>query len=622
MKFPILLGFFVILLVISFLAGCGGSSSSTAPQTVSGVAAAGAPLIGTIYLKDSESPSKELSTQVASDGSFSFNISGLAAPFLLKAIGTVGGKDYTIYSFAAGTGIANINPLSHLAVAEANGSDDLATLYANPSPTTMQAINNSLAAALFKIQSVLNGTLSPLGVGTTNFISDPFTANHQGPDLFFDLYSLSVQNGTVSIIDKARSNTTVADLRVFLMVTISIAPYTSLLSSGNVCVMPFGASVKTSGTMAFSAVVIGMVDQQVTWSVVEPNGGTITTEGIYTAPPIPGTYHVQGISPNSHTAMQVPVIVSSLPPVISVLAGSSTQASPVDGTGSAAVFWGGGNIAVDGGGNVFVSDYGLLRKVSPSGVVSTINLTDSVTGAVIAYPSIGAIVLDNAGNIYATSGYSLVKITPSGVVSKLAGSGTSGSNDGIGAAASFGQIQGIAVDGSGNVYVRDSDARKIRKVTPGGVVSTFAGSGLTGSTDGTGTAASFNLGGAINSGIAVDKTGNVYVLETPNNDVRKITPNGVVSTFAGGRGRYGFTDGGVGVASFSGPNAITVDGNGYVYVMDGVGYIRMIDPYGTVSTKYNGWLGAPISSIAADSSGNIYVMTWGLSAEVVKFSFP
>ena len=308
-------------------------------------------------------------------------------------------------------------------------------------------------------------------------------------------------------------------------------------------------------------------------------------------------------------------------PSVSVLAGSTTEGSPVDGTGTAAVFDWPESLVVDGGGNVFVADGGYLRKITPAGIVTTLTLTDSTTGTAIAYPNIGSsIALDSAGNIYAVSGYTIQRITRAGVMSTLAGSGAQGSADGVGTAASFGQIQGIAVDGSGNVYVRDYDANKIRKVTPAGMVSTLAGSGASGSTDGAGAAASFNFGGALCDGIAVDSSGNVYVVEWANEDVRKITPSGVVSTLAGGSGRFGETDGAGTIASFANPYAITVDSIGNVYVVDGTNAIRMITMTGMVSTIYSGSLG-PFSAIAMDSGGNFYLTTWGNSWEVLKITF-
>ena len=154
------------------------------------------------------------------------------------------------------------------------------------------------------------------------------------------------------------------------------------------------------------------------------------------------------------------------------------------------------------------------------------------------------------------------------IVTTLAGSGSPGPTNGgfangTGTSARFNLPQGVAVDSSGNAYVADSLNNLIRKITPAGVVSTFAGSGSRGSTNGTGTAASFN--GPI--GVALDSSGNVYVSESGNNLIRKITSAGVVSTLAG-TGSQGSANGEGTVASFYAPYGISVDSTGNVYVAD------------------------------------------------------
>jgi serine/threonine-protein kinase len=148
-------------------------------------------------------------------------------------------------------------------------------------------------------------------------------------------------------------------------------------------------------------------------------------------------------------------------------------------------------------------------------------------------------------------------------VTTLAGSGTLGALDGTGTAASFYQPTGVAVDVAGNVYVADSYNHKIRKITSAGVVTTLAGSGGVGAVDATGTAASFNYP----RGITVDAAGNVYVADSFNHKIRKITSAGVVTTLAGS-GVAGAVDATGTAASFSNPSGVTVDAAGNVYVAD------------------------------------------------------
>jgi sugar lactone lactonase YvrE len=214
--------------------------------------------------------------------------------------------------------------------------------------------------------------------------------------------------------------------------------------------------------------------------------------------------------------------------------------------------------------------------------------------------------VDTGGNLFVTDYFNntIREITPGGVVTTLAGTaGTSGSADGTGTAARFNSPWGIAVDASDNVYVADTNNNTIRKISLAGVVTTLAGTaGKQGHSDGTGTAASFVLP----EGIAVDANGNVYVADTGNNAIRKITPEGVVTTLAGT------------AATINGPIEITVDASGNLYVV-GTNTISKITPEGVVTTIIGAYDNATFStgllpaslyapgSVAADSTGNLYI---------------
>ena len=172
-----------------------------------------------------------------------------------------------------------------------------------------------------------------------------------------------------------------------------------------------------------------------------------------------------------------------------------------------------------------------------------------------------AILLSSLTLLAACGGY-----TNRDVVTTLAGTALSSESiDGTGAAARFKYPYGVAVDSSGNVYVADTDNHTIRKIDALGVVSTFAGkAGFPGSDDGTGTAALFNRP----SSVAVDSSDNVYVADTYNNTIRKITPGGVVTTLAGTAGSSGSDDGTGAAARFYTPRGVAVDSRGNVYVAD------------------------------------------------------
>jgi sugar lactone lactonase YvrE len=320
--------------------------------------------------------------------------------------------------------------------------------------------------------------------------------------------------------------------------------------------------------------------------------------------------------------------------IVSTLAGSGGGAF-LDGQGTLASFLVPCGVAVDGSGNVYVADNGnnRIRKISLSGDVTT--LAGSGTsgyadgqGTAASFRNPFGVAVDGSGNVYVTdmNNHRIRKITSSGIVTTLAGSGTHGYADGQGTSASFSSPQGVAVDGIGNVYVADHGNNRIRKITSSGNVTTLAGLGDYapdfGYADGSVTEASFRNPG----GLAVDGGGNIYVADTGNGVIRKITPSGNVTTLAGGininmHGERigGFIDGQGTSAKFNYPNGVAVDGSGNVYVADtGNHRIRKITPSGSVTTLaglVSGWgdgqgRAATFNSpygVSVDGSGNVYV---------------
>ncbi|WP_339697380.1 Ig-like domain-containing protein [uncultured Roseivirga sp.] len=185
-------------------------------------------------------------------------------------------------------------------------------------------------------------------------------------------------------------------------------------------------------------------------------------------------------------------------------------------------------------------------------------------------------------------------------VSNLAGTNNYASVDGTGLGANFYMPDDIVLDASGNMYVSDFGSNKIRKITPIGVVTTLAGSGVTGSANGNGLNASFNHP----RGLAIDATGNVFVADRDNNVIRKITPSGDVTTYAGS-GAWGSTNGASGNARFNSPNGVAVDASGNLFVTDGNNnLIRKIDTNGNVSSFAS--VANPFG-IAIDAASNLYV---------------
>ena len=185
-------------------------------------------------------------------------------------------------------------------------------------------------------------------------------------------------------------------------------------------------------------------------------------------------------------------------------------------------------------------------------------------------------MVDSEGNVYVADGGNncIRKITSAGVVTTFAGSTTQGSSDGTGTNATFTIPFSTALDSSGNIYVAEGYGHRIRKITSAGVVTTLAGSGNAQFADGTGTNASFTYP----FGVTVDSAGNVYVADSFGHRIRKITSAGVVTNLAGD-GSAGSTDGTGASARFNTPWHITIDSNGNLYVPEYSGHrIRRITP--------------------------------------------
>jgi M6 family metalloprotease-like protein len=243
-----------------------------------------------------------------------------------------------------------------------------------------------------------------------------------------------------------------------------------------------------------------------------------------------------------------------------------------------------------------VNAFGVATLAGQAGVAGE---TDG-PAAIALFNSPTGIAVDSTGNSYVADNANHVirKITPAGMVSLLAGSpGNPGSRDGQGPNAQFNSPTGIAVDKSGNVFVADQMNSIIRKITPEGVVTTLAGlAGVVGGNDGVGTEARFNHA----SGVAVDCFGNVYVTDTGNNTIRVINSDEMVSTLAGSNGEPGSADGAGAAARFASPFGIAVDTLGNVYVTDeGNSTIRKISVSGMVSTI----AGSPGNVGASDGPG-------------------
>ncbi|MEO6873963.1 MAG: hypothetical protein ABI222_03990, partial [Opitutaceae bacterium] len=251
---------------------------------------------------------------------------------------------------------------------------------------------------------------------------------------------------------------------------------------------------------------------------------------------------------------------SAMPYAFSTLAGAAAIGS-TDGAGNVARFNFPQGIAIDASQNLYIADSSnhTIRKITPAGVVSTlagkagytVDPADSNhgngTGSSARFTEPAGVTVDAAGNVFVAGGgdNAIRKITAAGVVTTVAGGGPVGL---------FNGPAGIAVDTAGNLYVADTGNFAIKKITPAGVVTTLAGGSL-GTADGTGGAAQFSSP----RGIVVDSTGTLFVTDTGNNTIRKITSTGDVTTLAGTADSYGFADGMGTAAQFSSPSGLTID---------------------------------------------------------------
>jgi gliding motility-associated-like protein len=253
-------------------------------------------------------------------------------------------------------------------------------------------------------------------------------------------------------------------------------------------------------------------------------------------------------------------------------------------------------------------NYSIGRSISPllptnTGGAVPATIYGQVSTIARNFNTTTGVAVDAVGNVYVEDygNHQIKKVTPAGVVTVFAGSGASGFTNGQGSAATLNNPDGITIDGSGNLYIGDQSNHSIRKITPGGLVTTLAGNGNIGSADGTGPTASFYYP----KGLGVDATGNIYVADNSNNLIRKVTPAGVVTTIAG-NGNTGFTNGNGRSASFNSPTGVEADAAGNLYIADaGNNAIRKMTPAGVVTTFATG-INFP-REIRVDAGGTFYV---------------
>jgi uncharacterized repeat protein (TIGR01451 family) len=332
--------------------------------------------------------------------------------------------------------------------------------------------------------------------------------------------------------------------------------------------------------------------------------------------------------------------------ITTVAGGGPCCSSTGDGGPATSAFLDGPEgIVFDMAGNLYIADSGhySIRKVSTSQIITTVAGNGSAgysgdgglaTSAQLGYPEDAAV--DSTGNFYIADYYNsrIRKISTAGIITTVAGDGSYGysGDGGLATNASLNYPQGVAVDSAGNLYIADVYNNRIRKVSTAGIITTVAGGGNAFGSAGDGGLAT-NASLFYPQGVAVDSAGNLYIAETYDNRIRKVSTAGIITTVAG-NGNYGNSgDGGLAVdAGLYYPSSVAVDSAGSLYVVSGnyPGSVRRIDSSGIITTVAGGgpccnsgngipaidaWLNSA-QGVAVDAAGNLYISTEGAILEV------
>jgi hypothetical protein len=363
-------------------------------------------------------------------------------------------------------------------------------------------------------------------------------------------------------------------------------------------------------------------------SVTGTSNTFYTTEGTTISVPTANT----GLANNRISTSPAPAgaITTTVPlPTITLIAGDPNSHYLVDpqkdGSGTAAVISSPGHIKIDPNGNLIFSDNGVLRKVTQAGVVTT--LYKDPTWAV------DGIAVDGTGNIFESfltaksvpdpQGNPLVQITTYGGTIRMTNtSGTSydfASNWISGSSYAFTASGDLVVDSHGNIFLANTWNNKIVKFTPNGVMSVFAGSGTKGVADGQGIMASLTTP----ANLAIDANDNLFFCDTINKTVRKVSPDGTVTTIAVAAQADGQRVGVVPSNIYpTGPIAVNSAGN--IYFQDDYGNFSRIDSRGFIITyKIKTFTDnfIQISSMTTDTKGNLFVTGSGYASQIWKLSF-
>ncbi|BCS53146.1 6-bladed beta-propeller [Geobacter sp. SVR] len=596
-----------LLICLTGCAGSGGDGGS--PPQITGVAAAGLPLAGTVTIKDSSTPTKQLSSTIAEDGSFSFDVTGLAPPFLLQATGSAAGVNYTLHSLSSNPGTCNINPLTDLAVTMANGGQTPADLFANPSLSTMRNLASTLPTSLTSLQTTLTPLFESVGASPHNIINDKYTADRQGLDMLFDIASINVSNGSVSIIDKQGGE------EILPSTPITSGLLTGSPDSGKLGLRTITGNVKTLSGAGIPGVVVTAYPFLGCGGPIaipiQPPPSSKSTDKNVQSPSLQILPHVKTDSAGNYTLY----VQRGRYWIVSSLAGygltqdfievviDTTNVTGKDFTadyGGKGMFAYPSAITIDKNDTIYVADVlnSNIQKFSSDGTYLGQWGKYGTNGGQFTYTTL--LGTDTSGNIYAGSNYydndiSIQKFSNDGRL--IAQWGRRGTGDG-----EFSYLSAFTIDKNNILYALDNiiDNPRLQKFNSNGEYLsqwsmpdngsllynfyTALAVGDSGSlymaNNRNKTIQKFNSNGqylsqwgtpgtgdgqfSTPSAIAVDRDDNVYVVDRHNNRIQKFSSSG---EFIMGWGSYGSDNG-----QFKYPSAAAIDKNGNIYVVDDYNY--------------------------------------------------
>ena len=338
-----------VMMLGLMLSGCGSSGGGLSSQVVSGNASVGAPMSGQVSLKDSASTPQVRSTVISSDGSFAIDVTGMQAPFILEASGNAAGSNYKLHSFADGSGIANINPLSDVIVASAAGDNDASESYANSDHDKLHKIRTNIQATVTTLLAKLQPLLVQYNAQNTNPITSHYISNHLGMDDMFDNVKIKVNNGILSII----YNKTGATIFTGSLTDIANGVFTGGTLPPPPAVPSAPTGLTATGATGQVTLAWAAVSNATSYNVYYATASGVTTANGTKFPATTNSYVQTGLpaattcyyvvtalnsAGESVASTQVSAATASAPPVPTVTA-APTGMSAVGGTQQATVSW-------------------------------------------------------------------------------------------------------------------------------------------------------------------------------------------------------------------------------------------------------------------------------------------